>query len=101
MEASIRLAAPRGRVLWGGMKRGASQPLVDTDLVAQKELTIRGVWARPSWAIAAAFDWLAADPDLERLCERIYGIADLDDAFRDATGDGQNPAPLHAAITVN
>ncbi|MGN5236578.1 MULTISPECIES: alcohol dehydrogenase catalytic domain-containing protein [unclassified Rhodococcus (in: high G+C Gram-positive bacteria)] len=101
VEASIRLAAPRGRVLWGGMKRGASQPLIDTDLVAQKELMIRGVWARPSWAIAAAFDWLAADSDLGKLCERTYSIADLETAFRDATGEGQDPAPLHAAITVN
>lgn len=101
VEASIRLAAPRGRVLWGGMKRGASQPLIDTDLVAQKELTIRGVWARPSWAITAALGWLAADPRLARLCERTYDLADLEDAFRDAAGHGPSPAPLHTAITVN
>lgn len=101
VELSVRLAAYRGRVLWGGMKRGASRPFVDTDLVAQKELTIRGVWGRPSWAIPAAFAWLASDPRLARLCERTYDLDDLGQAFRDAVGEGSSPAPLHAAVTVN
>ena len=101
VEAGIRLAAVRGRVLWGGMKRGASRPLVDTDLVAQKELTVRGLWARPSWAITAALDWLASDPALGRLCERTYRIGELDDAFIDAAGEGSSPAPLHTAILMN
>jgi hypothetical protein len=35
-SARIRLAAVRGRVLWDGMKCGASRPLIDTDLVAQR-----------------------------------------------------------------
>ena len=101
VEASIRLAAPRGRVLWGGMKRGAAQPLVDTDLVVQKELTVRGLWGRSSWAVPAAFAWLAADPRPARLCERTYGLGELDRAFGDALGEGRDPAALHAAVTVN
>lgn len=100
VESSIRLAAVRGRVLWGGMKRGASQPLVDTDLVAQKELTVRGLWARPGWAVAAALDWLAADPAPARLCERTYRLDELDEAFTDAAGEGSSPAPLHSAVLV-
>ncbi|MCK8673127.1 alcohol dehydrogenase catalytic domain-containing protein [Rhodococcus sp. HM1] len=101
VEASIRLAAVRGRVLWGGMKRGASRPLIDTDLVAQKELTVRGLWARPSWAITAALRWLASEPALGRLCERTYRIDELDNAFVDAAGEGSAPAPLHTAVLMN
>lgn len=101
VEASIRLAGVRGRVLWGGMKRGVSRPFVDTDLVAQKELTVRGLWARPSWAIAAALDWLASAPELGRLCERTHRVSELDTAFTDAAGEGSSPAPLHTAVLMS
>lgn len=98
LAASVEVAASGGRVLWGGLKRGDGHAQVPVDEVIRKELRVRGLWARPSWAIRTAFDWLAEDSDLRRLCERSYRLADLDAAFGAAIDPDPEARPLHIAV---
>lgn len=98
LEQGITLAAPGGRVLWGGMKHRPGAANIDSDLVIRKELTIRGVWARASWAIPAAFEWLIQDPRLKRLTQATYAVENVADAFADATQEEPALRPLHAVI---
>lgn len=98
LAASVEVAARGGRVLWGGLKRGSGKAEVPVDDVIRKELRVRGLWARPSWAIRAALDWLADDPDLGQLCERSYALPELDSAFGAALSSDRDARPLHIAV---
>lgn len=94
---AVRIARPAGRIVLAGMKRGTPINEFPIDQVMEKELTIRGVWARPSWAIPAALRWLADEPRLENLCDRTYTLSQLADAFDAMSGNGPE-RPLHVAI---
>ncbi|MEE2060415.1 zinc-dependent alcohol dehydrogenase [Rhodococcus artemisiae] len=96
--SSIEIAKKGAHVLWGGLKRSEVSAPLPVDEIIRRELTVRGLWARPSWAITAAFEWLAADPSLAGLCERTCDAADLASAFRIATDPNASERPLHIAI---
>lgn len=98
LTATVEAAATGGIVLWGGLKRGDGTALIPVDTVIRKELTVRGLWARPSWAIAAALDWLATDPSLAALCERSLVLEDLPAAFELAAHPDPRQRPLHIAV---
>ncbi|QII00272.1 alcohol dehydrogenase catalytic domain-containing protein [Rhodococcoides fascians A21d2] len=98
LVTSVEVADTGGCVLWGGLKRGSGRAAVPVDDIIRKELRIQGLWARPSWAIAAAFDWMREVPDLARLCEKSYGLFELETAFRAATDADASKRPLHVAI---
>lgn len=97
VRSAIRIASPAARIVFAGLKR--DQPVNDfpLDAVMEKELTLRGVWARPSWAIPAALRWLAEDSLLASLCDHACGLAGLDEAFQAMAASGPE-RPLHVAV---
>ncbi|WP_244164801.1 zinc-binding dehydrogenase [Rhodococcoides fascians] len=98
LVTSIEIAATGGAVLWGGLKRGSGRAEIPVDDIIRKELRIQGLWARPSWAIGAAFDWMQEVPELARLCEQSFSLSELDAAFGAATAADATQRPLHVAI---
>lgn len=98
LRTSIEAAAVGGTVLWGGLKRGEGTATVPVDTLIRKELTLRGLYARPSWAILAALAWLASEPRLAELCQATYPLADLRGAFDAATHPDPRHRPLHVAV---
>ena len=98
LAASIEVVARDGRVLWGGLKRGDGRAEIPVDEAIRKEVQIRGLWARPSWAIPAAFEWLAARPELARLGDSSYPLADLTAAFAAVTSTNSSEQPLHVSV---
>ncbi len=101
LTASIDAVAPGGTVLWGGLKRGDGIAPIPVDQVIRKELTVRGLWARSSWAIPAAFDWLATNSDLARLCEMSMPLHRVGEAFDLARHPDAAKRPLHIAIVAD
>lgn len=98
LVSSIEVAGIGARVLWGGLKRGSGRAEIPVDDIIRKELRVRGLWARASWAITAAFDWLSTAPELAKLCQATYRMADLPDAFAAAENPDPAARPLHIAI---
>ncbi len=98
LVTSVEIAKTGGCVLWGGLKRGSGRAEVPVDAIIRKELRVQGLWARPSWAIGAAFDWIREVPDLARLCEGSYNLSDLGSAFAAVTDTDHSQRPLHVAI---
>ena len=98
VAATIEASATGGTVLWGGLKRGDGTANIPVDLLIRKELNVRGLYARPSWAVSAALEWLAADPALAALCQRSVPQDQLADAFALATSPDPHVRPLHIAV---
>jgi threonine dehydrogenase-like Zn-dependent dehydrogenase len=97
-SAAISMAGVGARIVYAGTKAGAATAL-DTDSIYQKELVIRGVSARESWAIPEALRWLAADPELFRPIFSVeVSLDDLEDGLRALGGEGSAERPLHAIV---
>lgn len=99
LRTCIEAVAVGGVVLWGGLKRGEGSASVPVDTLIRKELTVRGLYARPSWAIPAALAWLASEPRLAELCQARYPLTELRAAFSAATHPDPDRRPLHIAVT--
>jgi threonine dehydrogenase-like Zn-dependent dehydrogenase len=66
-----------------GVKKPQTSVSLPSMLMLQNEITLRGVWARPSWAITRALQLLASEPRFADLIEDHYPLdragAALDD----------------------
>jgi len=94
------LAALGGRVVLAGLKAGEPSQ-VSTDVLVRREITVRGVAARESWAIGAALRWLEEEPGLfaafGSLC---FGLGQVERALLTIGGEVAGPRPVHAVITT-
>ena len=81
-----------------GVKNGAPSP-IDTDILHRREVTVRGVSARESWAIDAALSWLAGEPRaFEPFGSMKVGLYDVGQALRALGGEAEGGRPLHAVV---
>jgi len=98
---AARCAAVGGRVIVAGLKHGASSPL-PTDVLVRREIEVRGVAARQSWAIDAALAWLSRDPALFGAFSSVtVGLADVERALLALGGEAGGPRPVHAVVRPN
>jgi threonine dehydrogenase-like Zn-dependent dehydrogenase len=96
---AARCAAVGGRVIVAGLKHGASSPL-PTDVLVRREIEVRGVAARQSWAIDAALGWLSRDPALFSAFSSVtMGLADVERALLVLGGEAGGLRPVHAVVT--
>jgi len=96
--AAVELCAVGGRVVVAGVKHGATSP-IDTDLLYQREITVRGVAARESWAIDAALAWLATAPEtFEPFGSLTVGLDGAAAALLALGGERGSERPLHAVV---
>jgi alcohol dehydrogenase len=98
LARAARCVAIGGRVVVAGLKGGASSA-VPTDVLVRREIEIRGVAARESWAIDAALAWLAQDPALFGAFSSVtVGLADVEQALLALGGETDGPRPVHAVV---
>jgi threonine dehydrogenase-like Zn-dependent dehydrogenase len=98
LATAVRCAAIGGRVVMAGLKHGASSPL-PTDVLVRREIEVRGVAARESWAIDAALRWIAQDPALFSAFSSVtVGLADVERALLTLGGEAGGPRPVHAVV---
>ncbi|MCW2528460.1 MAG: Threonine dehydrogenase and related Zn-dependent dehydrogenase [Pseudonocardiales bacterium] len=98
---AVSAAAIGGRIVIAGLKSGRSS-LVPTDVVARRELTIRGVAARESWAIDSALSWLAEDGDrFDAFSSVTVGLGRVEDALLALGGERPGERPVHAVVRPN
>jgi threonine dehydrogenase-like Zn-dependent dehydrogenase len=98
LASAARCVAIGGRVIVAGLKHGASSA-VPTDVLVRREIEIRGVAARESWAIDAALAWLAQDPALFGAFSSVTaGLADVERALLALGGEAGGPRPVRAVV---
>jgi len=91
----VALLGRGGRLVLAGVKKqdtAVSLPILD---VLSHEISVRGVWARPDWAVDRALAELAADRALGELVEARHPLAEAGEALRAMTG---TDLPLHAVV---
>lgn len=95
---AVALSAIGGRVIVVGVKHGATSP-IDTDLLYRREITVRGVAARESWAIDAALAWLATAPETFEPFESLtVGLDGAAGALLALGGERGSRRPLHMVV---
>jgi threonine dehydrogenase-like Zn-dependent dehydrogenase len=98
LATAVKCAAVGGRVIVAGLKHGASSPL-PTDVLVRREIGVRGVAARESWAIDAALSWLAQDPALFGAFSTVTsGLTDVEQAILALGGEAGGVRPVHAVV---
>jgi threonine dehydrogenase-like Zn-dependent dehydrogenase len=98
LAGAARCVAVGGRVIVAGLKHGASSA-VPTDVLVRREIEVRGVAARESWAIDAALSWLAADPALFSAFSSVtVGLSDVEQALLALGGEAGGVRPVHAVV---
>jgi alcohol dehydrogenase len=98
LASAARCVAIGGRVIVAGLKHGASS-LVPTDVLVRREIEIRGVAARESWAIDAALTWMAQDPALFGAFSSVtVGLAEVERALLVLGGEAGDSRPVHAVV---
>jgi threonine dehydrogenase-like Zn-dependent dehydrogenase len=101
LETAASCAAVGGRVIVAGLKHGASSPL-PTDVLVRREIEVRGVAARESWAIDAALGWTDQDPALFAAFSSVtVGLSDVEQALLALGGEAGVPRPVHAVGEPN
>jgi alcohol dehydrogenase len=95
---AVATAAIGGRVIVAGVKNGALSP-IDTDILHRREITVRGVSARESWAIDAALSWLATEPRaFSPFGSMKVGLDGVGQALLALGGEAEGDRPLHAVV---
>jgi threonine dehydrogenase-like Zn-dependent dehydrogenase len=98
LARAARCVTVGGRVIVAGLKHGASSA-VPTDVLVRREIEVRGVAARESWAIDAALSWLAQDPALFGAFSSVtVGLGDVEQALLALGGEARGPRPVHAVV---
>jgi threonine dehydrogenase-like Zn-dependent dehydrogenase len=91
-------AAIGGRIVIAGLKSGRTSP-VSTDLLVRRELSVRGVAARESWAIDSALHWLTEDPDaFAGFGSRVVGLDDVEQTLLGVGGQLPGERTVHAVV---
>jgi len=98
VSTAIKVAAPRGRIVLAGLKRGALTA-IDCDRIARLELALLGVAARDSWAIDEALRLLEQDGQLfAPMVSGTFGLEAVADAIAAVrSGDGA-AAMVHPVV---
>ncbi|HVV08133.1 zinc-dependent alcohol dehydrogenase [Amycolatopsis sp.] len=100
LTQAVGLAAPGGRVVLAGLKAGEPSP-VSTDVLVRREITVRGVAARESWAIGAALRWLHEEPGLFAAFGSLtFGLGEVEPALLAIGGETDGPRPVHAVLAI-
>jgi hypothetical protein len=74
---------------------------VQTDLLVRRELTVRGVAARESWAIDSALTWLAQDPgSVAAIDSRVFPLEQAEQAIQAIGGVLDGDRATHAVVTL-
>lgn len=98
LSTAVEVAALGGRIVVAGNKGGETSPL-PTDRLFRREITLRGVAARESWAIDAALDWLAEhDGVAEAFADRPIALDGVETALQALGGEAGGPRPLHPVV---
>jgi len=98
LSAAVAGAAVGGRIVVAGIKNHAPSE-VDTDVILRRELTVRGVAARESWAIDVALRWLAQSPEtFAPFGGMTVGLSDVETALLALGGEYGASRPLHAVV---
>jgi alcohol dehydrogenase len=95
---AVAMAAIGARVIIAGGKGGQLSSL-DTDTMFRREITIRGVAARESWAIDLALEWLATDPEaFEAFGGNVGDFSSVEQMLLAIGGESDGDRPLHPVV---
>jgi alcohol dehydrogenase len=98
LASAAGCVAAGGRIVVAGLKNGQSSP-VPTDVLVRREIEIRGVAARESWAIDSALAWIAGDPELFAAFSSVtVGLRDVEHALLALGGEAGGERPVHAVV---
>jgi hypothetical protein len=68
-------------------------------VLVRREIEVRGVAARESWAIDAALSWMVSDPALFGAFSSVtVGLADVEHALLTLGGEAGGLRPVHAVV---
>ena len=90
------LLARGGRLVLAGVKDANTSVSLPTWQMLERELSIRGVWARPDWAIHHALNRLATDRSFDPLVEDVFSLEETEKGLLSMT-DPQH-LPLHSVV---
>jgi alcohol dehydrogenase len=98
LASAAGCVAVGGRIVVAGLKHGQSSP-VPTDVLVRREIEVRGVAARESWAIDSALAWIAGDPELFAAFSSVtVGLRDVEHALLALGGEAEGERPVHAVV---
>jgi alcohol dehydrogenase len=98
LGSATRCVAIGGRIVVAGLKRGGSSA-VPTDMLVRREIEIRGVAARESWAVDTALTWIAADPAYFGAFSSVtVGLPDVERGLLAIGGETDGERPVHAVV---
>jgi threonine dehydrogenase-like Zn-dependent dehydrogenase len=101
LASAVGCLATGGRIVVAGLKHGASSA-VPTDVLVRREIEIRGVAARESWAIDSALAWIAEDPGLFAAFSSVtVGLPGVEYALLALGGEAGGERPVHAVVLPN
>lgn len=92
------VAAIGGRIVLAGLKAGRLSP-VPTDALVRREISVRGVAARESWAIDSALAWLDREPARFAAFSSVtVGLDEVERALLALGGEQDGERPVHAVV---
>jgi threonine dehydrogenase-like Zn-dependent dehydrogenase len=92
----IALVRRGGRVVVAGVKTQDTAVTVPSLDFLSKEITVRGVWARPDWAVAWSLELLAREEALSDLVEAAHSLGEVEEALLAMQGGDRRP--LHSVV---
>ena len=97
VTSAIYLARKKGRVILCGQKN-QRVPEFDSDILAARFLTVKGMRGHSYQAVAMAVELIASRRHkLELMSTHQFGLSELDEALRTVGGEGR-PNPIHCTV---
>ena len=97
VTSAIYLARKKGRVILCGQK-GSRVPEFDSDILAARFLTVKGMRGHSYQAVALAVELIASGRHrIDLMSTHQFALADLDEALRTVGGEGQSN-PIHCTV---
>ena len=101
LDQAVTSSAIGARVILAGFK-GARPSPVSTDVLIRREVTVRGVAARESWAIDSALSWLDSEPErFAAFDSMVVELAEVESALLAIGGRAPGERPVHAVVSVS
>ncbi len=98
---ALQMCAVGGRVVLSGAKRGALVQDFPSDLVQQRDLTVRGAWGRSAWAVTAALAHIEREAeDLALLTGVVFGLSEVEKAIQWVGGAGISTGNWSTHVSV-